>query len=141
MARFSTYAEVITPDHITWKAYIAGIRKTPPGVALKEILERTGGIYENRLELTERFREQAHKLAQLTGDQELMKLAGLPAVTISLEHLRHLDPQTRIVCGYQLNYTAEESERLGLNHEGPFDPKNTIVVNLDPTNPLRIEQS
>lgn len=141
MDRFSTYAEVLTPDHVTWKAYIAGIRKTPPGVLLKEILKRTGGVYENKLELTENFREQVRKLAQLTGDKELRELAKLPAVTISLEHLRDVDPETRIVCGYQLNYTQEESAQLGLTHEGPLDPKDTIVVNIDPENPLRVKRS
>src|SRR5580700_4622626 len=141
MARFSTYVEVLAPDHVTWKAYIAGITKNPPGVTLDEILKHTGGVYENRLELPENFRQQVRKLAELAGDKELMKISELSAVTISLEHLRHVDPHTRIVSGYRLNYTAEESERLGLNHERPFDPKNTIVVNLDPTNPLRVDRS
>ena len=49
MAKFSTYAEVLTPDHISWKAYIAGIRKSVPGVVFAEILKRTGGLYETNL--------------------------------------------------------------------------------------------
>ena len=31
---------------------------------------------------------------------------------VSLEHLRHVDPQTRILVGYRLDVTAAESPRL-----------------------------
>ena len=140
MATFSTYAEVLTPEHIQWKAYTSGIKKNPPGVTIKTILDHTGGVYENRIDLTEEFREEARKVAALTDDSTLMKIAALPAVTVSLEHLRHLDPQTRIVCGYRLDYTAEESERLGLGRQGPFNPASTILVNLDPANDMIADQ-
>jgi len=140
MAKFTTYAEVLTPDHVTWKAYTAGIVKNPPGVPLKEILKRTGGVYENKLAFNDDFREQLRKVAELTGDSELMRLSQLDGVTISLEHLRPVDPETRIVNGYDLSYTTEESDRLGLTGNEPSDPKNTIVVNVDPDNPLHVER-
>lgn len=139
MATFSTYAEVLTRDHIQWKAYESGIKKNPPGVPIGTILEHSGGVYENRIDLTDAFRAEARKVAELTSDSELLKIAGLPAVTVSLEHLRHLDPKTRIVCGYELHYTAEESERLGLGHTGPYDPAKTILVSLDPGNDQIVE--
>jgi hypothetical protein len=134
MARFSTYAEVLMPDHIQWEAYTSGIKKNPPGVLLSDILEHTGGIYENRLDLEPEFRESVRKVAELAGDESLMRIANLSAVVISLEHLRNIDPQTRIVCGYRLDYTSEESERLGLGHQGSYDPKKTIRVSVNPSN-------
>jgi hypothetical protein len=139
MATFRTFAEVLTPDHIQWQAHEAGITDREPGVVIQDILERNGGVYENNLELTPKFREQVRNVAELTGDDELMKIANLPAVTISLEHLRDVDPQTRIVCGYRLDYTAEERTQLGLDHKGPYDPSKTICFELDPSNDMRVK--
>lgn len=141
MASFGTFAEVVTADSITSVSYAAGVTKNPPGVPIKEILKRTGGVYENKLELTKKFREQVRTVARLTGDEELMKIAELPEVTVSLEHLRNVDPETRIHVGYWLEYTPEEMERLGLNRERPFDPKKAIAVGLDPAHPWRVERS
>jgi hypothetical protein len=129
VARFTAYAEVLTPDHIQYKAYQAGIRKNPPGRILADLLEKTGGVYEFELDLSEEFRGDIRRVAQLTGDQELLEIASRPAAPVSLEHLRHLDPQkTRIVLGHRLDYTQEESDQLQLRHEGPFDPRTTIHV-------------
>jgi hypothetical protein len=141
MATFRTYAEILTPDHVQWVGYKAGIRKSPPGIPLKEILDKNGGAYEMKMTLSDEFRQQVRRVAELSGDKELTELAGRTEVTISLEDLRHVDPQTRIVTGITLDYTAEESERLGLNAHKPFDPANTISVTLDPENPLRVKRS
>jgi hypothetical protein len=140
MAKFTTYAEILTPNHVQWKAYASGIKKNRPGVVLKDILDHTGGVYENKIGLTPEIRRQLRDVAQLTGDNELMEIANASSVTVSLEHLRHVDPQTRIVCGYRLNYTAEESARLGLNHKGSFDPRETMLVNLDPANIMLVDR-
>ncbi len=127
MATFTAYAEILTPDHIQSKAYAAGIRKSPPGILLQDILRQTGGVYEVELDLPEKFREEILKVAELTSDEKLIHIASLPKAPVSLEHLRHADPRTtRIVLGHQLTPTPEESERLGLKHEGPYDPRNTI---------------
>ena len=48
----------------------------------------------------ERIREQARICAQVSGNEEIARIASLSEVAISLEHLRGLDPGTRIVCGY-----------------------------------------
>jgi|ERR1022692_5131163 hypothetical protein len=129
MATFTAYAEILTPDHTQFKAYEAGIRKNPPGLLLQDVLRQTGGVYEIELDLPEKFREQIRQVAELTSDEKLIDIASLPKAPVSLEHLRHLDPRTtRIVCGHQLTYAPGESERLGLKHEGPYDPRNTIVT-------------
>ena len=140
MARFWTYAEILTPDHIQWQAYKSGIKKNPPGVVLKDILEQTGGVYEIKMDLSDDFRGHVRKVAQLTADDELLRIANSSAVPVSLEHLRHVDPQTRIVCGYELDYTPEESEQLGLNRTVSYDARKTITVDLDPGNPIRVKR-
>jgi hypothetical protein len=141
MASFGTFAEVVTPDSITSAAYAAGVTKNPPGVPIKEILKRTGGVYENKLELPKKLREEVRTVARLTGDEELMRVAELSMVTVSLEHFRDVDPETRIYLGYWLEYTPEEMERLGLNRERPVDPKKAIAVGLDPAHPWRVKRS
>jgi len=141
VARFGTFAEIVTPESITSAAYAAGVTKNPPGVAIKEILKRTGGVYENQLELPKSLREEVRTAARLTGDTELMKIAGLPMVTVSFEHLRNVDPETRIYLGYWLEYTPEEMELLGLNRERPVDPRKAITVGLDPADPWRVKRS
>jgi hypothetical protein len=122
-------------------AYATGVKKNPPGVPIKEILKRTGGVYENKLELPRRLREEIRAVARLTDDKELMHIAELPMVTVSFEHLRGVDPDTRINLGYWLEYTPEEMERLGLDRETPFDPKKSVAVSVDPAKPWRVKRS
>jgi hypothetical protein len=127
MAEFTAYAEILTPDSIQYRAYAAGIKKNPPGVLLQDILEETGGTYQYEMYLTDEFRALVLKVARLTSDSRLAHIASLTKAPVPLEHLRHADPRTtRIVLGHRLNLTATESRRLGLKHEGPYDPRNTI---------------
>ncbi len=127
MATFRTYAEVLRPDHPMMKNYKAAITWRPsryrpaeieqdmraePGVVLGDVLQRTGGTYETTTRLTPKSREDIREIAELTSDNQLRRIAGLPEVPVSLEHLRHVDPQTRIVVGYRLDVTPAESPRL-----------------------------
>jgi hypothetical protein len=128
MATFTGYAEVLTPQHAQYKAYAAGIKKTPPGMRLADILERTGGVYEVELGLPEDFRKQIRQVAELSSDRELLAIADRGRAPVSLEHLRGIDPQTRIVCGHRIDYTPEESERLRLKQPPDLDPKDTIYI-------------
>jgi hypothetical protein len=50
-------------------------------------------------------------------------------VPVSLEHLRHVDPRTRIVVGYRLDVTPAESPRLRNRLALPPDP--TIRLHFD----------
>src|SRR6266567_6374126 len=118
MATFRTYAEVLRPDHPMMKLYKAWITWLPsryrpaeieqgmraePGAVLGDILERTGGAYETTTRLTPKFREDIREIAELTSDDQLLRIAELAEVPVSLEHLRHVDPQTRVVVGYRLD--------------------------------------
>jgi hypothetical protein len=139
MARFFTYAEVLTAEHIQWKVHARGLGcGREPGLVLREVLDRNGGRYATTLPLAENVREQARICAQVSGDEEMARIASLPEVTISLEHLRGLDPGTRIVCGYGLDdFTDAERKRLPRD-EGPVDPAAIIEGPFDPANPRRI---
>jgi hypothetical protein len=53
-------------------------------------------------------------------------VAQLPEVPVSLEHLRHVDPHTRIVVGYRLDATPAESPRLRRRLALPPDPRITL---------------
>jgi len=86
--------------------------RAEPGVVLGDILERTGGAYETTTRLTPKSREDIREIAELASDDQLLRLAELAEVPVSLEHLRHVDPQTRIVVGYRLDVTPAESPRL-----------------------------
>jgi hypothetical protein len=136
MATFRTYAEVLSPDHPMMKNYKAATTWRPsryrpgeieqamraePGVVLGDVLQRTGGAYETTTRLTPKFREDISEIAELISDDELLRIAELPEVPVSLEHLRHVDPQTRIVVGYRLDVTPAESPRLRRSkHSGPW---------------------
>jgi hypothetical protein len=125
VAAFKTYAEVLRPDHVTVKAFEAGIAKCPPRLTLGDVLKRTGGVYETTMPLSPRFRDHIREVAELSGDEHLLRIAELEEVRISLEKFRGLDPQTRIVIGCRLDPTAEESARLPRD-EHPPDPENTL---------------
>src|ERR1700734_1497987 len=112
MASFRTYAEVLRPDDVTVKMHEAGIVERPPGLVLEDVIQGSGGVYEVTLPLGSRLQEEIREVAELTSDEQLLAIAKLGEVPISLEHFRHLDPQTRIIMGCILDVTPEESERL-----------------------------
>ena len=62
--------------------------------------------------LPDKSREDIREIAELASDDQLLRISELPEVPVSLEHLRHVDPQTRIVVGYRLDVTPAESLRL-----------------------------
>ena len=141
MATFRTYAEVLRPDHplmknkartTSWspsRYRSAGIEqdmRAEPGVVLADVLQRTGGAYETMTRLTPKFRGDLREIAELTSDGELLRIAELPEVPVSLEHLRHVDPQTRILVGYRLDVTPAESPRLRRRLALPPDPGITL---------------
>jgi hypothetical protein len=127
MATFRTYAEVLGPDHplmknkarsVGWSysryrsADVDQAMRAEPGVVLGDVLRQAGGAYETATRLTPRFREDIRETAELTSDGEVLRIAGLPQVRVSLEHLRQVDPQTRILVGYRLDVSLHESPRL-----------------------------
>ena len=141
MATFGTYAEVLRPDHplvkireaaLTWRpsryrsAGIEQAMRAEPGVALGDVLERTGGAYETTTRLTPRLREDIREIAELTSDDELRRVSQRPEVPVSLEHLRHVDRHTRILVGCRLEVSAAESPRLRRRLALPPDPRMTL---------------
>jgi hypothetical protein len=111
MAAFSTYAEVLRPDHVMMKMYRAGIEKRSPGVILADLLRQTGGACETTTPLTAKFRGYIREVAELTADDELLRIAELPEVPVSLENCRQLDPQTRVVMFCRLDVSPAETPR------------------------------
>jgi hypothetical protein len=103
--------------------------RAEPGVVLGDVLQQTGGAYETTTRLTPRFREDIREIAELTSDDHLLRIAELPEVPVSLEHLRHADPQIRIVVGYRLDVTPAESPRLRRRLAFPPDPR--IMLHFD----------
>jgi hypothetical protein len=147
MATFRTYAEVLRPDHPMLKIYKASLTwqpsacrpveigqymHAPPGVVLGDVLQRTRGTYETTTRLTPKFREDLREIAGLTPDDKLRRIVELPEVPVSLEHLRRLDPLTRILVGYRLDVTPAESPRLRRRLALPPDPKITLQLDEVP---------
>ena len=141
MATFRTYAEVLRPDHPMMKNYARAMKSRPsryrsaeidqamraePGVVLADLLQRTGGVYETTTNLTPKARADIREIAELTSDDELLAVSELPAVPVSLEHLRHADPQTRVVVGYRIDVTPAECPRLRRRMALPPDPRITL---------------
>lgn len=141
MATFRTYAEILQPDHPMMKNYARAMKSRPsryrpaeidqalraePGVVLADLLQRTGGVYETTTKLTPKARADIREIAELTSDDELLAVSELPAVPVSLEHLRDADPRTRVVVGYRLDVTPAESPRLRRRMALPPDPGITL---------------
>jgi hypothetical protein len=76
--------------------------------------------------MTPKFRAEIREIAVLTSDDQLLVIAELAEVPVSLEHLRQVDPQTRILIGYRLDVTAAESPRLRRRLALPPDPAITL---------------
>jgi hypothetical protein len=96
--------------------------RAEPGVVLRDILQRTGGAYETTTRLMPKFREDIREMAELASDDQLLRIAELAEVPVSLEHLGDVDPQTRIIVGYRLDVTPAESPRLHRRLALPPDP-------------------
>jgi hypothetical protein len=141
MATFRTYAEALRPDHpmaklhksaLTWRpsryrpAEMDRDMRAEPGAVLAEVLQRTGGVYETTVRLTPKFREDLREIAEVTSDGGLLGVAELAEVPVSLEHLRHADPRTRILIGYRLDVTPAESPRLRRRLALAPDPAITL---------------
>jgi hypothetical protein len=103
-----------------------------PGVVLGDVLQRTGGVYETTTRMIPKFREDIREIAELTSDDQLLRIAELAEVRVSLEHLRQVDPQTRILIGYRLDVTPAESPRLRRRLVLPPDPAITLHFNQVP---------
>jgi hypothetical protein len=102
MVAFRTYAEVLGPDHPLMKIHKTSVRWRPS-----------------------RYRP-VREIAELTSDEELRRIADLPEVPVSLEHLRQVDPQTRILIGYRLDGTPAESPDLRRRLALQPDPRTTL---------------
>ena len=142
MATFSTYAEVLRPDHVMMKMYRAGVEKQHPGVVLADLLRQTGGAYETTTPLTERFRGYIREVAELTADDELLRIAELSQVPVSLENCRQLDPQTRVVMFSRLDVSPAETPRWRRIPPGgiPASPRSDVDRVLRRCRGARIEE-
>ena len=114
MAIFLAYAKVLEPGDPAMRIYEAGLRTCPgqPGQLLADVLRRAGGGYETTTPLPPQLRDDIREVAELTSDAELLAIADLSEVPVTLDHLRGLDPQTRIIIRAELRYEADEGERV-----------------------------
>jgi hypothetical protein len=83
----------------------------PAGLVLADVLRQTGGAYQTTTPMSGKFRLCIRAVAMLTSDDELLRIADLPEVPVSLENCRQLDPQTRIVLVCRLDVSPAESPR------------------------------
>jgi hypothetical protein len=119
MAIFRAHAKVLEPSDPTMRLYEAGLRRCPgqPGLLLADVLRRTGGVWETTLPLVPRLRDDIREVAELTSDPELLAIADLTEVAVPLDHLRGLDPQTRIIITAELRYEGDEGARVSRARE------------------------
>jgi hypothetical protein len=135
MAVFRAYAKVLEPGDPAMRVYGAGLRACPgpPGLVLADVLRRTGGVYETTTPLPPLFRDDIREVAELTSDPELLAIADLSEVPVPLEHLRGLDPQTRIIIRTELCYEADEGARVSRGRErrpaiATIMPDGTVIA-------------
>jgi hypothetical protein len=109
MATFATSAEILAPDHaLVTRGQSKG---SPLAFVLADVLRQTGGAYQTTAPMTEKFRDCIRTVAKLTSDDELLGIAELPEVPVSLENCRRLDPQTHFVIVCSLDVTPAETPR------------------------------
>jgi hypothetical protein len=135
MAIFRAYAKVLEPGDPAMRIYEAGLRTCPgqPGLLLADVLRRTGGVYETATPLPPQFRDDIREVAELTSDPELLAIADLTEVPVPLDHLRGLDPQTRIIITTELCYEADEGTRVSSAREhrpalATIMPDGTVIA-------------
>jgi hypothetical protein len=67
------------------------------------VLQRTGGVHETTLPMSQSLRDRIREVAELSGDENLLRIAELDEQRISLEKFRDLDPQIRVAIGCRLD--------------------------------------
>ncbi len=135
LAIFRAYAKVLGPDDPAMRIYEAGLRACPgqPGLVLADVLRQTGGVYQTTTALMPQLRDDIREVAELTSDPELLAIADLTEVPVSLDHLRGLDPQTRIIITTELCYEADEGTRVSRAREhrpalATIMPDGTVIA-------------
>jgi hypothetical protein len=135
MAIFRACTKVLEPSDPAMRIYEAGLRTCPgqPGLLLADVLRRTAGVYETTASLSPQFRADIREVAELTSDPELLAIADRTEVPVSLDHLRGLDPQTRIVIRTELRYEADEGARVSRAREhrpalATIMPDGTVIA-------------
>jgi hypothetical protein len=135
MAIFRAYAKVLESGDPAMRICEAGLRTCPgrPGLLLADLLRRTGGVYETTTPLPPQFRVDIREVAELTSDSELLAIADLTEVPVALDHLRGLDPETRIVIRTELCYEADEGARVSRGREqrpalATIMPDGTVIA-------------
>jgi hypothetical protein len=135
MAIFRVFAKVLESGDPAMRIYQAGLRTCPgpPGLVLADVLRWTGGVYETTTPLLPQLRADIREVAQLTSDPELLAIADLTEVPVPLEHLRGLDPQTRIIIRAELCYEADEGARVSRAREhhaalATIMPDGTVIA-------------
>jgi hypothetical protein len=135
MATFRAYAKVLEPSDPAMRIYQAGLRTCPgpPGLLLADVLRWSAGVYETTASLPPQFRTEIREVAELTSDPELLAIADRTEVPVSLDHLRGLDPRTRIVIRTELCYETDEGARVSGVRERPpalatIMPDGTVIA-------------
>ena len=109
MATFRTFAEVLMPDApFLTRGQEKGFSA---GFVLADVLRQTGGTYQTTAPMSEKFRVCIRAVAGLTSDDELLCIADLPDVPVSLENCRQLDPLTHFVMVCRLDVSPAETPR------------------------------
>jgi hypothetical protein len=113
MAQLVVFAEALAADDPNVRAFQSGELKQFPGMLLRDVLKHADAEWNTTVELNDRFREDIRRVALLTNDQRLLKLADTTSIPVSIDHLRSSDPDaTWVALGARLLYTAEESQQL-----------------------------
>jgi hypothetical protein len=135
MAIFRAYAKVLEPGDPAMRLHEAGLRGCPgqPGLLLADVVRQTGGVYETTTPLPPQLRDDIREVAELTSDAELLAIADLTEVPVSLDHLRGLDLQTRIIIIKELSYEADEGARVSRARErrpalATIMPDGTVIA-------------
>jgi hypothetical protein len=76
-----------------------------------------GNMRQSADPLSLQLRVDIRLVAELTSDPRLLALADLAEVPVALDHLRGLDPETRIVIRSELCYEADEGARVTRGRE------------------------
>jgi len=94
--------------------------RRPRGQKLGDVLAEAGDAQVVRVQM-EGHREHIETLWRATGKQEYRGLADQVQVDVSVAHLAHLPPETRVLIGIEVYYSEDEAR---LFPKGPPPPVN-----------------
>jgi len=111
-----------TRKHHTW-ASRSLTKKNPNGRSVAEVLADADAQGKMRIYISPDSKLLFERAAKLPGNAHFAEIAQLGYVEVDLSSLKSCSGSDRVIVGFEVSWTEEESQALGLRDDNPSSPR------------------